>query len=183
MKKFLKVGFWLSALALFVFAQVGFSQAPNIVKRFRSNSGGIDTVAQDSAVDANAKLFTIGNVATGSPALTAYGSMYYGRITYFLRVDSVSTTDTLHVSFITRNYQDSIFRIPFTHISAVGAETADAESLAIAAAGRFVFVVNGMSPNSVGPLRNVSMKVRIHPTSVARCIYTVSAQYSTIAGQ
>lgn len=155
------------------------AQATNIIKRFRSNSAGIDTVAQDSAVNANAKLFTVGSRVSGTPGLSAYGTMYYDRILYFLEADTLSTNDTLHISFVTHNYQDSVFRIPFTYCNGTtGAETADAESLAVSAAGRFVFMVNGNSSNSFGPLRNVSMKVRVNPTSAARCIYKVSAQYN-----
>lgn len=186
MKRFFKLLALLPVLALLVYASEPlWGQSSPKVKRFKSNSGGIDTVAQDSAVNANAKLWTVGCDVSGTAALSNFTgcAYYYEKIVYFLEVDTVSTNDTLHVSFVTRNYQDSLFRIPFSHYSAVGAETADAESLAIAAAGRFMFVVGGNSANSITPLKNVSMKVRINPTSVARCIYKVSAQYSSTGGE
>lgn len=187
MKRIFKLLALLPALMLLLYAaQPLWGQSSPKVKRFKSNAGGaiIDTVAQDSAVDANAKLWTIGSVATGSAALSNFtgAAYYYKRILYFLKTDTMSTNDTMHVSFITEDMNGNKYRIPFTYCSAVGAETADAESLAVTTATSLVFMPGGNSANSFGPLKNVSMKVRINPTSVSRCIYHVSAQYSSENG-
>lgn len=194
MKKFLKALAFLPIVALLLYAsQSLWAQTPVKIWRFRSNSGGIDTVAQDSTNRAgangetwnNAKKFRIGTLATGAAALSNHtGSLqYYDNIAFFLRADTLSTNDTLMCKIYTYDYGDTAYVIPFTSMNKLGTPTADKESLAVSAAGCYVLSITGMTKGTAMPLRTAELRVMINATSTARCIYRVSAQALSKAGQ
>lgn len=180
MKRFLTgilVGFLLLA------AESAFAQTPVKLWKFRSNLAGADTVAQDTTTAAGmirgTKIFKIGTAAIGAAAFgTQVGSLqYYDQIAFFLKVDTVSATDTLKITFTSTNYQDSAFVIPVTFYNSLGTPTIDKESTMVAAAGNYTFVIN-QGAKGIPPMRNLIMRIKIDPSTVARCIYSLSAQAS-----